>query len=46
MMKKYPEALRALKEAIAIDPQYKDMAKTDGDFAEARKKKEFQELLK
>jgi tetratricopeptide (TPR) repeat protein len=46
MMRKYADALGALKDAIAKDPQYKEMARTDGDFAEARKRKEFQELLK
>lgn len=45
MMKKYPEALESLREAIALESSYAEMADKDADFVEARKLKEFQELL-
>ncbi len=43
---KYAEALPPLKAAIRENPQYKELARTDENLAEARKRKEFQELLK
>jgi tetratricopeptide (TPR) repeat protein len=46
MMKKYPESLAALQQAIHLDPSCKKDALADDDLAEARKRKEFQELLK
>lgn len=46
LLKRWPDALAALEDAIAGNPQYRDSARTDDDLAEARKRKEFQELLK
>ena len=46
MAKKYPDALKALKEAIALDPEYLETARTDKDFEAARKRKEFKAQLK
>jgi tetratricopeptide (TPR) repeat protein len=45
-MRKYGEALKLLQLAITGSPSYRDMARNDPAFAEARKQKEFQELLK
>jgi tetratricopeptide (TPR) repeat protein len=45
MMKKYPEALRSLAEAIDLDPSYAEASRADADFAEMGKTKEFQDLL-
>jgi len=45
MMKKYPEALDNLQDAVDLDPSYLETARTDEDFAEARKLPPFQEFL-
>ena len=45
MMKKFPEALRSLEDAIVLDVAYIEEAKKDADFAELRKQKEFSDLL-
>lgn len=44
--RKYPDSLRALKEAIAGDGKYLDEARTDPDFSAARRRKEFKALLR
>jgi tetratricopeptide (TPR) repeat protein len=46
LLKRWPDALAALKDAIAGHPEYRAHARTDEDLVEARKRKEFQELLK
>jgi len=46
LLKKYPEALGALKKAIAAYPNWKEYCRTDEDLVEALKRKEFQDLLK
>jgi tetratricopeptide (TPR) repeat protein len=45
-MKNWDEALRALKQVLSIDKEYKEIAREDPALAEARKRPEFQELLK
>jgi len=45
LLERWPESLDALKRAIRDDPEYKKMARTDEDLAEARKRKEFEKLL-
>jgi len=45
-MQEWDEALRALKQVLSVDKGYKDIARADPALAEARKRKEFQELLK
>ncbi len=45
-MKNFETAYRALKQVISVDKQYKERAKAEPAFAEARTRKEFQELLK
>ncbi|MCK6461390.1 MAG: tetratricopeptide repeat protein, partial [Planctomycetes bacterium] len=45
MMKKYHEALDSLSAAIDLDSKYATTALADEDLAEARKLKEFQDLL-
>lgn len=37
--------LEALKEAIELDPEYKEIAKTDEDFEPYRDDSEFMELI-
>ncbi len=44
-LKRYDEALAALKEAIAAKSDWRASAKDDADFAEARKRPDFQALL-
>jgi len=46
LLKRWPDAFAALKDAIAGNPEYRAHARTDADLVEARKRKEFQELLK
>jgi len=46
LLKRWAEARDALERAIRGDPKHKKMASTDEDFAEARKRKEFQALLR
>jgi len=46
LLKRWPDAQVALKDAIAGNPEYRAHARTDEDLVEARKRKEFQELLK
>jgi len=45
-LQRWPESLEALKRAIEGDPENKAKAGTDEDLAEARKRPEFQELLR
>ena len=45
-MKQWGEARRALEQVISIDEEYKEIARRDPDLAEARKRKDFQGLLK
>lgn len=44
-MKEYEKALRTLKGVLAIDPDLVDTMRHDPDFAEARERQEFRELL-
>jgi tetratricopeptide (TPR) repeat protein len=44
-LKRFDESLVELKASIAADAQWKSKAKDDSDFAEARKRPDFQELL-
>ena len=44
--KNFETAYRALKQVISVDKKYKELAKAEPAFAEARTRKEFQELLK
>jgi tetratricopeptide (TPR) repeat protein len=46
LLERWPDTLAALKEAIKGDPKYRLQARTDEDLAEARKREEFQELLR
>lgn len=46
LLERWPEGLAALKDAIDGKPEYRSQARTDEDLAEARKRPEFQELLK
>jgi tetratricopeptide (TPR) repeat protein len=46
IQKNYAEALEALKGAIKKNPKWKASARDDEDFAEARKRPDFQALLK
>jgi len=45
LLKRWPDARAALKDAIAGNPEYRAHARTDEDLVEARKRKEFQQLL-
>ena len=45
LLERWPDALAALKDAIAGNPKYRTSALTDEDLGEARKRKEFEELL-
>ena len=45
LLERWPDALAALKDAIAGHPAYRASARTDEDLAAARERKEFQELL-
>ena len=45
-LQRWTESLGALKRAIEGDSEHKARAATDEDFAEARKRKEFQDLLR
>jgi tetratricopeptide (TPR) repeat protein len=45
-MQQWDEALRALKQVISVDREFKEIAQEDPALAEARKRPEFQELLK
>lgn len=42
----FDASLAALKKSIALDPEYRESAKTDPDFQEAVKRDEFKKLLK
>jgi tetratricopeptide (TPR) repeat protein len=46
LLGRFDESLAELKQAIAEKPSWKDSAKDDGDFAEARKRPDFQALLR
>lgn len=46
LLKRWPDALAALKYAINGNPEYRAHARSDEDLAEARKRPEFQRLLK
>ena len=45
LLERWPDALAALKDAIAGHPAYRASARTDEDLAAARERKEFRELL-
>ncbi|MFI5402037.1 MAG: TPR end-of-group domain-containing protein [Planctomycetota bacterium] len=45
-MQQWDHALRALTQVISVDKKYKEIAREDPALAEARKRPEFQELLK
>jgi tetratricopeptide (TPR) repeat protein len=45
LLMRYDAALASLKEAIDVDSKWKETAKTDDDFVEARKRPEFAKLL-
>ncbi len=45
LLGRFDEALAALTEAIKSKPAWKESAREDGDFAEARKRPDFQKLL-
>lgn len=45
-LERFDAALAELREAIRLDPKWKESARTDPDFARARERKDFQELLR